>query len=435
LPLKESLEGFKTLSGSMMDTGISAEQQHNIFQGLGEGIATFRLPAEQANRAMLALGQMASKGTVSAEELKGQLGEALPGAFTVAARAMGVTQTKLNDMLKDGDVLAKDFLPKFAAEMHNTFGKSAIDATDSATANFNRMNASMYDLRVTIGEQLMPTVLGLMQNYLIPAVSWIGRNIEMLGGLVTVFGSLYLAAKTYTIYTGIMSLVTGEFTGSVWGLNAALLSNPIAWVIGGFVALSSAVVYAWNKSEGFRGFLFGMWESIKTFGSLLVDRFVKPVIAAFEILRGAWNGSTEQVQQGMQTLKESATSWGKDFGTEMSNSFTKGWNNGVADFNNAAVAPVVSQAPGAPGAAFGGANFNSPAGSNKGNKTASDASKMANGITGGGSKNVVINFNGKMVESFTVQTTNVREGVESLRDLLIKELAQVLNSANQVQTN
>src|SRR5690606_22603244 len=54
--------------------------------------------------------------TVQAEELRGQLGERIPGAFATAARAMKVTEVELNAMLKRGEVLAVDLLPRMAAE-------------------------------------------------------------------------------------------------------------------------------------------------------------------------------------------------------------------------------------------------------------------------------------------------------------------------------
>lgn len=47
------------------------------------------LSKDQMDGVFLALGQMISKGKVQAEELRGQLGERLPGAFDMAAKAMG----------------------------------------------------------------------------------------------------------------------------------------------------------------------------------------------------------------------------------------------------------------------------------------------------------------------------------------------------------
>ena len=44
---------------------------------------------------MSALAQMASKGTVSMEELRQQLGDRLPGALGLAAKGLGITEQEL----------------------------------------------------------------------------------------------------------------------------------------------------------------------------------------------------------------------------------------------------------------------------------------------------------------------------------------------------
>lgn len=434
-PALSALQGFKTLSGSMIGTNITAGQTRDIYTSVAEASRVMGLSADDTTGALLALGQMASKGKVQAEELRGQLGERIPGAFAIAARAMGVSNSQLDKMLEKGQVVAEDFLPKFAAEMHKTFSPGLAAAMDGPRAKMDEFNNAVFNLKNEVGMGLMPVATGLINTVLVPLFSVISNNIPIVFGLAGAIAALTYRTEIQAAWTAITTVSTWSFTGAMAALNAAMAANPVGFVIAGLMALGGAVVWAWNKSEGFRGFLYGMWETIQTFATLLIDRFVKPVIGAFEILRGAWNGNVDQVQAGMQTLNESGKAWGKDLGVEMGTAFTRGWNNGVADFKTDTGSTATAQASNAPGTPFGGANFNSPAGSNTGNKTASDASKMASGITGGGGKNVVINFNGKMVESFTVQTTNVREGVENLRDLLIRELAQVLNSANQVQTN
>lgn len=451
LPLKESLDGFKTLSGAMMGTGFAAEQQQKIFTGLAEGIATFRLPAEQSNRALLALAQMASKGTVSSEELKGQLGEALPGAFAIAARSMGVSTTALQKMLEKGDIMASDFLPKFANELHKTFAIEAVNASQGATANFHRLHNSIFDLKVMVGEQLMPTALDLIQNYLIPAVSWIGKNIDVLGLLVSIFGSLYLAAKSYAIVSGIMALATGGFTGSVWGLNAALLANPITWVVAAIVALGAGVVYAWNHFEGFRAALYGVWEVLKPVASFLADVFTFNFRMLGAAIKWVWD-LTEGMRNGFSQWMDSLKSIGsmiwekliKPFtvfgkvvtllqplfsaaGSAISETFTEGWNKGIADFagpsgaaaGNNALATAAFAGPGGGGPGAG-------AGSGK-------ASKIADSITSGGQRNVTINV-GKLNEGgITINTTNLKEGSADIEAMMMKIFLQVVNSANQTQ--
>ena len=85
---------------------------------------------------------MISKGTVSAEELRGQLGERLPGAFNLAAKAMGVTTSELGKMLENGEIMAGDLLPKLALELNKTFGDKIVGSVDSLQASVNRLDNS-----------------------------------------------------------------------------------------------------------------------------------------------------------------------------------------------------------------------------------------------------------------------------------------------------
>jgi len=114
LPLKESAEGFKTLSGAMMGTKLAGEPMRKIFESVSQNAVVMGLSAEDTKGVFLALGQMMSKGKVSAEELNGQLGERLPGALGIAAEAMSVTKSELLKMMEQGKLMSEDFLPKFA---------------------------------------------------------------------------------------------------------------------------------------------------------------------------------------------------------------------------------------------------------------------------------------------------------------------------------
>jgi tape measure domain-containing protein len=98
----------------------------------------------------LALGQMISKGKVQAEELRGQLGERLPGAFNLAARAMGVTTAQLDDMLKKGQVTAEDMLPKLAAVLKDEFGPAAEHASQGAQGAVNRLSTEWNLFKATV---------------------------------------------------------------------------------------------------------------------------------------------------------------------------------------------------------------------------------------------------------------------------------------------
>ena len=119
---------------------ISGNQINDIFKSISKSAGFMGLSVDAQNMAFTALNQMMSKGTVSAEELKGQLGEALPGAFGIMAKAMGVTEVELGKLMKDGKVMASDVLPKFAKQLEITYGIENKDRVESLSASVTRLS-------------------------------------------------------------------------------------------------------------------------------------------------------------------------------------------------------------------------------------------------------------------------------------------------------
>lgn len=123
---------------------------NGIFEGVSQAGAALSLSTEQMDGVFLALGQMISKGKVQAEELRGQLGERLPGAFNLAAKAMGFTTAQLDDMLKKGQVTAEDMLPKLAAVLKDEFGPAAEQAAQGAQGAVNRLSTEWNLFKATV---------------------------------------------------------------------------------------------------------------------------------------------------------------------------------------------------------------------------------------------------------------------------------------------
>jgi tape measure domain-containing protein len=131
---------------------LSATQIEGIFRSISKAGAVMGLSIDNQNRAFLALNQMMSKGTVQAEELRGQLGEALPGAFGIMAKAMGTTEKGLAKLMKDGKVLADEVLPKFARELEKVYGIETIENVETLTASTNRLSNSWTDFIRSLNE-------------------------------------------------------------------------------------------------------------------------------------------------------------------------------------------------------------------------------------------------------------------------------------------
>jgi len=135
-------EAYKSFAASAVSANVPLEQTNYIFESVAKAASVLKLSNDDLKGSLNALSQMISKGTVSAEELRGQLGERLPGAFNLAASAMGVTTAELGKMLENGEIMAGDLLPKLALELNKTFGDKIIGKADSLQASVNRLSNS-----------------------------------------------------------------------------------------------------------------------------------------------------------------------------------------------------------------------------------------------------------------------------------------------------
>lgn len=75
-----------------------------------DSVARFGGNSELLNRAAVAIQQMSGKGVISMEELRQQLGEAVPTAMQAMADAAGVTMSQLTKQISTGTVSAKEGL-------------------------------------------------------------------------------------------------------------------------------------------------------------------------------------------------------------------------------------------------------------------------------------------------------------------------------------
>ncbi len=130
-------QSYKSFIGSGKMAGLSLTQLNAIFQGATRYGASYKLSNDQISGSLLALGQMLSKSNVQAEELRGQLGERMPGAYSLFAKAMGVSEQQLGKMLEKGQILAKDALPKFAAELEKASSGNYAKNLDTVSGSFN----------------------------------------------------------------------------------------------------------------------------------------------------------------------------------------------------------------------------------------------------------------------------------------------------------
>lgn len=124
-----------------------------IFLAVAEAARVNKLSMDQMSGVFLALQQMISKGKVTSEELRRQLGDRLPGAFNIMAEALGLTTAQLDEMMKKGEILADETnLLKFAEELNRRFGPQLADALRSTTTLLGQFTNELFQAQLRIAE-------------------------------------------------------------------------------------------------------------------------------------------------------------------------------------------------------------------------------------------------------------------------------------------
>lgn len=139
LEYTSTAEAAKSFFAAGQDSTL-APDMNRIFTSVTNAGAALQLSTEQMNGVFIALGQMISKGKVQAEELRGQLGERLPGAFQMAAKAMGMTTAELDKFMADGKLTAEELLPRLVEVLEGKYATAAENAANTVQGAINRMS-------------------------------------------------------------------------------------------------------------------------------------------------------------------------------------------------------------------------------------------------------------------------------------------------------
>ncbi|HGC4489217.1 TPA: tape measure protein [Escherichia coli] len=116
LNISEGLSSYAKFAAGAQGS-MSQEQTQELFGNATAMSRLMGLSNDELNGILKAFEQMASKGKIQAEELRGQLGDRMAGAFNLFAEALGMTAAELDAAMKNGKILSSDTLPKVAKQM------------------------------------------------------------------------------------------------------------------------------------------------------------------------------------------------------------------------------------------------------------------------------------------------------------------------------
>jgi len=320
IELREVAGGYAKIGAASRAANFSTAQTREIFLAASESARSFGLNAQRTNLVFLAFGQILSKGKVSMEELRRQLGEQIPGAFQIAARSMNMTTKELDKMVSSGKLSSEEFLPKFAAELRKT-----VRETGALAASLKKVEAeqqrftSQMQLNVKAGFEagkggfasFFQDLSGVLHT-LTPAFKAFGR---VFGGTVAVIGTavrllMPLINFVITPFTNLINLMGAGFSAeksikdlTLLDRSLRVIGNTLKSVVGLFfiafglveefnklVSIDGSEIFAEQIKkihvtiQAFVGFLKIVPNTIKT---LLGKTFLGKAISA---LGGAFSG-------------------------------------------------------------------------------------------------------------------------------------------------
>ena len=146
---------FTKLQASVLGAGGSIEDTKVAFNGIVAAVRATGGSLTDVDAALTATAQVFSKGKVSAEELRQQIGERLPGAFTLFAEAIGMTPQELDKALEKGQVSLQDF-QVFAEAIFARYGENAKTIADAPASAGDRLKRDLADLQGSVGTLVAP---------------------------------------------------------------------------------------------------------------------------------------------------------------------------------------------------------------------------------------------------------------------------------------
>jgi len=285
---QEAPFSLSAIGDSMVKLRSAGVEATSMMKAMTDAVAAFGGNDETLKRATIAIQQMAGKGVVSMEELRQQLGEAVPTAMKLMARGLNVTMAQLTKEVSKGTVEAKNALKAMQLEMAAEYEGSALrmmktwtgmmaklktewllfaknigDAGlfDAAKNALRELSNTLSDPKTIASAKALGVTLGELVVTMTNGAKWILENqaaiIAWGKGIATVAAAGYLLSliKNMQLWSNVMQGMAGSIV-SISGKNQGLWRS-----FQGFTVMQQATVAA----NGMKGAMNGLLQTLTGF--------------------------------------------------------------------------------------------------------------------------------------------------------------------------
>lgn len=293
IPELTSLEAFSKFAAAAKGTKLEGDRLKEIFEGIALAGKSLQLDTQDLNLVMFAFTQILSKGKLSAEEVRLQIAERLPGAVNLFAKSLNLTVPEFTALLESGQLMAEDVLPKLGKALKDEFGESAKDASTTFLSALTGIDNAIQKLKTGFATALAPVLTGVA---------------NALGGVLNLFGEN--AGKVFTIAAVTLTGVAAQF---FVGLTQILAGSGIL-----------------QKMQAFLVPLFSrLFVTLTPFAVGILADFLDDIL-------GAQASVIENLSQGSYNIVFSVISGVKDLSNAIGSLFSSlPKNDAFSGFNNA----------------------------------------------------------------------------------------------------
>lgn len=202
-------KNFAQFTASASISNMSMDEQRKIFESVSRAVTAFGMSAEDSNGVFLALSQMMSKGKISSEELRLQMGERLPIALQAMAKAAGTSVAGLDKLMKEGKLMSADVLPKFAEALNEMIPN--VD-TNNLETSVNRLKNMLTELVNSMD----------IQGKYKSLVDWLAGALDSLKGKINGIATFIVG-----IMSGKMLLAVSNYFKQFWALIDTTINKDV----------------------------------------------------------------------------------------------------------------------------------------------------------------------------------------------------------------
>ena len=219
----ESLHPLSQFMATRLE-GFNLQQQKNTVQQLFKLASFYNLNNQQSANAFMAFSQIASKGRVSMEEIRRQLGQYIPDITGLSATALGVSPAVFEEMVRSGQLSASTYFEALTEELEKRFKDyKPIWTFQSA---INRLSVSIQGIYLTMTTGLTGQAFkGFIEsiNFLIKAFTKLIPVLTVYFAILSIgkIGSIASMFSKQNMFLRIQTVLVNKLTKAYVGLAAA----------------------------------------------------------------------------------------------------------------------------------------------------------------------------------------------------------------------